>query len=74
MLTFIVQGAAGHMCQDFNPADPASVARAKACFRELTGLGLRAVALAPGGKPGRLLSQFDSAVGKVLFIPHLQGG
>ena len=55
---------------DRNPNDAAAEKR----FKELTGKGFRAVALAKDGGPGSLQNRFDPQVEQTLFIPQLQGG
>jgi hypothetical protein len=64
----------GDTRHEFDTAEARSVALAEKRFRELTGKGFRAVALAKDGGPGRLLGKFDPEVEQTLFIPQLQGG
>jgi hypothetical protein len=64
----------GDTRHEFDTADARAVALAERRFRELTGKGFRAVALAKDGGPGRLLNRFDPQVEQTLFIPQLQGG
>jgi len=72
----IVMDASGDTRHEFDVADRRALARAEARFRELTGRGYRAVALAESGDPGTgtLLRKFDPSVEQTLFIPQLQGG
>ena len=74
MHTQIVMDRSGDTRHEFDPESSTAVADAERRFRELTGQGFRAVALAREGEPGRLLRDFDSTVEKTLFIPQLQGG
>jgi hypothetical protein len=70
----IVMNSAGDARHEFNPEDVSSLATAEARFKELTGKGFRAVALAKDGAPGELLRKFDPQVEQTLFVPQLQGG
>jgi hypothetical protein len=70
----IVMDRSGDTRHEFDVADARSVALAEKRFRELTGKGFRAVALAKDDGPGRLLGKFDPEVEQTLFIPQLQGG
>jgi hypothetical protein len=70
----IVMDRSGDTRHEFDMADARSVGLAEKRFRELTGKGFRAVALAKDGGPGRLLGKFDPQVEQTLFIPQLQGG
>jgi len=70
----IVMDRSGDTRHEFDTADSRSVALAEKRFRELTGKGFRAVALAKDGGPGRLIGKFDPQVEQTLFIPQLQGG
>ena len=70
----IVMDRSGDTRHEFDIADSRSVALAEKRFRESTGKGFRAVALAKDGGPGRLLGKFDPQVEQTLFIPQLQGG
>jgi hypothetical protein len=70
----IVMDRSGDTRHEFDTADARSVALAEKRFRELTGKGFRAVALAKDGGPGRLIGKFDPQVEQTLFIPQLQGG
>jgi hypothetical protein len=70
----IVMDRSGDTRHEFDTADARSVALAERRFRELTGKGFRAVALAKDGGPGKLLGKFDPQVEQTLFIPQLQGG
>jgi hypothetical protein len=74
MHTQIVMDHSGDTRHEFDPANSATVADAERRFRQLTGEGFRAVALARDGQPGKLLRDFDPAVENTLFIPQLQGG
>jgi len=64
----------GDTRHEFDVADARAVTLAEKRFRDLTGAGFRAVALAKDGGPGRLLGRFDPEVEQTLFIPQLQGG
>jgi hypothetical protein len=64
----------GDTRHEFDSADARAVALAERRFKELTGKGFRAVALAKDGGPGRLADKFDPQVEQTLFIPQLQGG
>jgi len=64
----------GDTRHEFDTADARSVALAEKRFRELTGKGFRAVALAKDGGSGKLLGRFDPQEEQTLFIPQLQGG
>jgi hypothetical protein len=70
----IVMNSAGDARHEFNPQDILSLAIAEARFKELTGKGFRAVALAKDGAPGELLRKFDPRVEQTLFVPQLHGG
>jgi hypothetical protein len=70
----IVMDRSGDTRHEFDTADARSVALAERRFRELTGKGFRAVALAKDGGPSKLLGRFDPQVEQTLFIPQLQGG
>jgi hypothetical protein len=70
----IVMDRSGDTRHEFDIADAKAVALAEKRFRELTGKGFRAVALAKDGGPGRLIGKFDPEVEQTLFIPQLQGG
>jgi hypothetical protein len=70
----IVMDRSGDTRHEFDTADARAVALAEKRFRELTGKGFRAVALAKDGGPGRLIGKFDPQVEQTLFIPQLQGG
>jgi hypothetical protein len=64
----------GDTRHEFDSADPKAVALAERRFKELTGKGFRAVALAKDGGLGRLVGRFDPQEEQTLFIPQLQGG
>jgi hypothetical protein len=64
----------GDTRHEFDLTDAKAVALAEKRFKELTGKGFRAVALAKDGGPGRMLGRFDPEVEQTLFIPQLQGG
>jgi len=70
----IVMDRSGDTRHEFDTADARSVALAEKRFRELTGKGFRAVALAKDGGSGKLLGRFDPQEEQTLFIPQLQGG
>jgi hypothetical protein len=70
----IVMDRSGDTRHEFDVTDAKAVALAEKRFRELTGKGFRAVALAKDGGPGRLVGRFDPEVEETLFIPQLQGG
>ena len=70
----IVMDRSGDTRHEFDGADAKAVALAERRFRELTGKGFRAVALAKDGGPGRVLGRFDAQEEQTLFIPQLQGG
>ena len=70
----IVMDRSGDTRHEFDAADAEAVARAERRFQELTGKGLRAVALGKEGSPGTLMLNFDPTVEQSLFIPQLQGG
>ena len=70
----IVMDRSGDTRHEFDGADAKAVALAERRFRELTGKGFRAVALAKAGGPGRVLGRFDPQEEQTLFIPQLQGG
>jgi len=70
----IIMDRSGDTRHEFDLADAASVALAEERFRQMTGKGFRAVALAPDGAGGSLLNKFDPKVDRTLFIPHLIGG
>jgi hypothetical protein len=74
MHTQIVMDRSGDTRHDFDPACSAEVMDAERRFRELTGMGFRAVSLGRNGEPGKLLRDFDATAEKTLFIPQLQGG
>jgi hypothetical protein len=64
----------GDTRHEFDVTDARAVALAEKRFRELTGKGFRAVALAKDDGPGRVIGKFDPEVEQTLFIPQLQGG
>jgi hypothetical protein len=70
----IVMDRSGDTRHEFDGADATAVALAERRFRELTGKGFRAVALAKDGGPGRVIGRFDPQEDQTLFIPQLQGG
>ena len=70
----IVMDRSGDTRHSFDPADAAAVEDARQRFRDLTGKGFRAVALAKDGRPGTLLREFDATVEETLFMPQLRGG
>jgi len=70
----IVMDRSGDTRHQFDVSDRESVAKAEKRFRQLTGLGFRAVALGENGSPGELIDRFDPSVEKTLFIPQLRGG
>jgi hypothetical protein len=70
----IVMDRSGDTRHEFDLTDARAVALAEKRFRELTGKGFRAVALAKDGGPSTLLNKFDPEVEQTLFIPQLQGG
>ena len=70
----IVMDRSGDTRHEFDTADPKAVALAERRFKELTGKGFRAVALAKDGGPGQILGRFDPQEEQTLFIPQLQGG
>jgi hypothetical protein len=74
MAVHIVMDRSGDTRHEFDSADARSVALAERRFKELTGKGFRAVALAKDGGPGQMIGRFDSQVEETLFIPQLQGG
>jgi hypothetical protein len=74
MAVHIVMDRSGDTRHEFDLADARAVALAERRFKELTGKGFRAVALAKDGGPGRLIGKFDQQVEETLFIPQLQGG
>jgi hypothetical protein len=64
----------GDTRHEFDATDSKAVALAERRFKDLTGKGFRAVALAKDGGPGELLGKFDPEVEQTLFVPQLQGG
>ena len=74
MAVQIVMDHTGDTRHHFNSSDSAATTLAATRFQELLNRGFWAVALAPGGLPGRILRQFEPDVEQTLFIPHLQGG
>ena len=70
----IVMDRSGDTRHEFDVTDARAVALAERRFRDLTGKGFRAVALAKDGGSGRLVDKFDPEVEQTLFIPQLQGG
>lgn len=74
MHVHIVMDRNGDTRHEFDPGILHDVSGAEDRFRELTGLGFRAVALGRDGAPGRLMQAFDARVEETLFIPQLQGG
>jgi hypothetical protein len=70
----IVMNGSGDTRHQFDASDGVSIAKAEERFRELTGLGFRAVALGENGSSGELLERFDPNVEQTLFIPQLKGG
>ncbi|HWE20540.1 MAG TPA: hypothetical protein VG758_25755 [Hyphomicrobiaceae bacterium] len=70
----IVMDRSGDTRHEFDASDAKAVALAEKRFKELTGKGFRAVALAKDGGPGSLQNKFDPQVEQTLFIPQLQGG
>ena len=74
MGVLIVMDRSGDTRHEFDISDAKAVALAEKRFKELTGKGFRAVALAKDGGPGRLIGRFDPQVEQTLFIPQLQGG
>lgn len=74
MAVQIVMDRNGDTRHQFDAADTAGLAKAEERFRELTGRGFRAVALAEGGEAGQVVKEFDPTVEKTLFVPQLKGG
>jgi hypothetical protein len=74
MAVQIVMDRHGDTRHQFDAGDPTGLATAEDRFRELTGKGFRAVALADDGEPGRVIKDFDPTVERTLFVPHLKGG
>ena len=74
MAVQIVMDHTGDARHEFDPADATGLMLAERRFRALREQGYWAVALAPGGQPGRILRQFEPDVDQTLFIPQLQGG
>ena len=70
----IVMDRNGDTRHTFDVSDATAIALAEKRFKELTGLGFRAVALGKNGGPGKLIRDFDQNVEETLFIPQLQGG
>jgi hypothetical protein len=70
----IVMDRSGDTRHEFDASDAKAVALAEKRFKDLTGRGFRAVALAKDGGPGSLQNRFDPQVEQTLFIPQLQGG
>lgn len=71
----------GHTSVEWDPDEPMSVKAARAKFDELRGQGYSAFAIEADEdegvtveKKGRRIDAFDPRVGKVMMIPHLQGG
>jgi hypothetical protein len=74
MGVLIVMDRSGDTRHEFDATDARAVGLAERRFKELTGKGFRAVALAKDGGPGKLVNKFDPQVEQTLFIPQLQGG
>ena len=74
MSVHIVMDNNGDTRHEFDVSDATAIANAEQRFKELTGLGFRAVALGKDGKPGELVRTFDSSIEETLFIPQLKGG
>ncbi|HEX5998162.1 MAG TPA: hypothetical protein VFZ16_02010 [Hyphomicrobiaceae bacterium] len=70
----IVMDRSGDTRHEFDKTDAKAVALAERRFKELTGKGFRAVALAEEGGQGKLVNKFDPQAEQTLFIPQLQGG
>jgi hypothetical protein len=70
----IVMDRSGDTRHEFDVTDARAVALAERRFKDLTGKGFRAVALAKDSDQGRLIGRFDPQVEETLFIPQLQGG
>jgi hypothetical protein len=73
MATQIVMDRTGDTRHQFDPADPAAVAKAEARFKKLTGEGFTAAMRLGDGK-SKVLKRFDPTAEETLFIPRLQGG
>jgi hypothetical protein len=61
--------ATGDTRHEFNPADPAAVAKAEARFKELTGAGFTA-AVRRGEGRSELVRTFDPAADETVFFPR----
>jgi len=70
----IVMDSSGDTRHQFDVSNKESIARAEERFRELTGLGFRAVAFGGNGSSGELIDKFDPKIEQTLFIPQLKGG
>ncbi len=73
MKTHIIMDRRGDTRHEFDAACPIALAEAETRFRDLTGKGFCAVALARDGNKS-LLRGFDPEVEQTLFIPPLAGG
>jgi hypothetical protein len=74
MSALIIMDRSGDTRHEFDATDQDSLLRAERRFRQLTNMGLRAVALGKDGEPGKLLRTFDPTVERTIFLPQLQGG
>ena len=73
MKTHIIMDRRGDTRHEFDSTCPIALAEAETRFRDLTGKGFCAVALARDGN-NSLLRGFDPEVEQTLFIPQLAGG
>lgn len=69
-----VMDETGDSRQMWDPNVPAEVEHARKSYEDAIASGMRAFHVKKNGDPGRLLTEFPSEAGKVIFAPPLVGG
>lgn len=69
-----VMGESGDTKHVWNSRDPDSIQRAREVFTLYRSRGYRAFKMNVKGDQGEMMTDFDAASGRILFVPQMQGG
>jgi hypothetical protein len=74
MGTLHIMDSTGDTRQMWNPRDKDEVATAKAAFDAAKKRGMLAYTVKKDGSKGKVITEFDKNLGKVIMTPQLVGG
>jgi len=73
-LLFEIMDHSGDVKKIWDPSKTVEVEDARQSFENLTAKGYRAYRTNDKGDQGEQMKTFDSAAGRVVFVPQMQGG